>query len=112
MENTISVEVIGLNDSSCSPFPCNEDRTCGLSDCCPMGTLQPAFDSLKTTLHEEYGDRVSVSLILIDDEIPQFVKEIIEKHYPPLPIILVNRKVTPIGRISLPLIKKEIEKYV
>jgi hypothetical protein len=112
MEETVSVEVIGLNDSTCSPFPCNEDRTCGLSVCYPLGTLQPAYDALKKTLLEEYGDRVQVSLILIDDEIPTFVKEIIEEHYPPLPIILVNRKVTPIGRISLPQIKNEIGKYL
>jgi hypothetical protein len=36
------------------------------------------------------------------------VKQLIETDYPPLPIVLVNGKLTRIGRIVLDRIKKEI----
>ncbi|HTY14589.1 MAG TPA: hypothetical protein VMC42_02675 [Methanoregulaceae archaeon] len=110
MQDVITVEVIGLRDSSCSPFPCDEDRTCGLSDCYPTGTLCCAFDALKTVIDRLYGTRVSLVLTLIDEEVPEHVRHAIEESYPPLPFILVNGKVVPIGRISLPLIKKEIDR--
>jgi hypothetical protein len=110
MTNTITIEVIGLRDSYCSPFVCDEDRSCGLTECYPLGTLVRAFEVLKTTLEREYGDTLSLKLTLIDDVVPPHVEKIISEHYPPIPIILVNGKITPVGRISLPLIKKEIEK--
>jgi hypothetical protein len=110
MTNSITIEVIGLRDSYCSPFACDEERSCGLSDCYPMGNLVRAFEVLEKALREEYGDIVSSKLILIDDEVPPHVEKIISTHFPPIPIILVDGKITPIGRVSLPLIKKEIEK--
>ncbi len=110
MANTITIEVIGLRDSYCSPFACDEERSCGLSDCYPMGTLVRAFEVLEKTLTKEYGDALSLKLTLIDDEVPPHIETIISEHFPPIPIILVNGKITPIGRVSLPLIKKEIEK--
>jgi hypothetical protein len=110
MANSITIEVIGLRDSYCSPFPCDDERSCGLTDCYPMGTLVRAVEVLETTLRKEYGDTISLKLTLIDDEVPLYVEKIISEHFPPIPIILVNGKITPIGRISLPLIKKEIEK--
>ena len=110
MANTITIEVIGLCNSYCSPFACDEERSCGLSDCYPMGTLVRAFEVLETTLRKEYGDTLSLKLTLIDDEVPPHIETIISEHFPPIPIILVNGKITPIGRVSLPLIKKEIEK--
>jgi len=110
MANCITVEVIGLRDSYCSPFACDEERSCGLSDCYPMGSLVRAFEVLEKTLRKEFGDTVSSTLTLIDDEVPLHVEKIISEHFPPIPIILVNGKITPIGRVSLPLIKKEIEK--
>ena len=110
MANSITIEVIGLRDSYCSPFACDEERSCGLSDCYPMGSLVRAFEVLEKTLRKEFGDTVSLTLTLIDDEVPPHVEKIISEHFPPIPIILVNDKITPIGRVSLPLIKKEIEK--
>jgi hypothetical protein len=110
MANSITVEVIGLRDSRCSPFPCDDERSCGLSDCHPIGSLIRAFEVLEKDLKKEYGDRISLKLTLIDNEVPPYVEKIISEHYPPIPIILINGKVTPVGRISLPLIKKEIEK--
>lgn len=107
---TITVEVIGLRASRCSPFPCDDERSCGLSECYPMGSLNRAFEVLEKELKKEYGDEVSLKLTVIDDEVPSYVEKIISEHYPPIPIILVNGKVTPIGRVSLPLIKKELEK--
>jgi hypothetical protein len=53
---------------------------------------------------------VELKLTLIDDGAPGYIKKIIETDFPPLPIILVNGRVTRIGRISLDRIKKEIEK--
>ena len=52
----------------------------------------------------------SLSLTLIDDDVPDYVKVLIETEYPPLPIVLVNKKLTRIGRIHLDRIKKEIER--
>lgn len=109
MAGTIKVEIIGLKDSECCPFPCDDNRTCGLSDCFPTGKFTAAFDALATVLKEQYGDRVELRLTLIDDGVPDYVKKIIEDDFPPLPIILVNGKLTRIGRIALDRIKKEID---
>jgi hypothetical protein len=38
------------------------------------------------------------------------VREIIEEFSPPLPIVLINGKYVPMGRISLPLVQKELGK--
>lgn len=110
MQDVISIEVIGLRDSSCSPFPCDEDRTCGLSSCYPTGTLCCAFDALKTMIDQLYGSRVSLVLTLIDEQVPDHVRNVLEESFPPLPFILINGKLAPMGRISLPLIKKEIDR--
>jgi len=75
-----------------------------------MGSLVRAFEVLEKSLRKEFGDTVSLTLTLIDDEVPPHVEKIISEHFPPIPIVLVNGKITPIGRVSLPLIKKEIEK--
>lgn len=106
----VTVEVIGLKDSSCSPFPCDDTRSCCLYDCYPTGKLVPAFAALKSALHEHYRDRVEVTLTLIDEEVPHHVREIISTFCPPIPIILVNGRLTPVGRISLAKIRVEIEK--
>ena len=74
-----------------------------------MGTLIRAFEVLEKELQKEYGDTVSLKLTLIDDEVPPYVEKIISEHFPPIPIILVNGKITPIGRVSLPLIKKRLK---
>jgi hypothetical protein len=36
----------------------------------------------------------------------------IEDNHPPIPIVMVNGNLTPLGRISLPLIREEIAKYL
>jgi hypothetical protein len=110
MDDIIRIEVIGLHDSLCSPFPCDDDRTCGLSECHPVGTLACAYDALSRAIKSEYGDRVSLTLTLIDEEVPPHIQKIIEDCYPPIPILLVNGRLIPVGRISLPLIKKEIDR--
>ena len=42
--------------------------------------------------------------------LPDHIRTIIEREYPPIPMILVNGQITRIGRISLDRIKNEIEK--
>ena len=106
----VTIEIVGLKDISCSPFPCDNTRSCGLYDCYPTGKLVVAFDALADELRKEYGDRVVLTLTLIDAKVPPSVKEIIEEFSPPLPIILINGKYVPMGRISLPQVQKEIER--
>jgi hypothetical protein len=109
MSGNVRVEIVGLRTSECSPFPCDEDRTCGLSGCYLSGKLNDAFLELKKVLDSSYGDRVDVTLTLIDDGVPDHIRTIIEKEYPPIPMVLVNGRITRIGRIALDRIKKEIE---
>jgi hypothetical protein len=108
MTGIVTVEIIGLKNAECCPFPCDENRTCGLSLCYPTGKLTSAFEALAGELRKEYGDRVDLRLTLVDDHVPEYVKRLIETDYPPLPIVLVNGKLTRIGRIVLDRIKKEI----
>ncbi len=110
MAGTITVEIVGLKTSDCSPFPCDENRTCGLEGCYLSGKLMDAFRELKKALAESYGDRVAVTLTLLDDGTPDRIKAILERDYPPIPMVLVNGRVTKIGRITLDRIKNEIEK--
>ncbi len=112
MSNRVEVEIIGFQDSSCGPFPCDETRTCELEKCAPTAMLLPAFDALQDRMQELYGDRVALKLTLLDEGIPDYIRKIIEEHHPPLPIVLVNGRVTPLGRISVPLLRNEVEKYL
>ena len=109
MTGTILVEIVGLKSSECSPFPCDENRTCGLSGCYPSGNLVQAFDALKVKVQEIYGNRVEMKLTLIDDDVPDQIRTILEKEYPPVPMVLVNGKLTRIGRIVSDRIINEIE---
>jgi hypothetical protein len=110
MTGTVNVEIVGLKSSECSPFPCDENRTCGLTGCYLSGKLENAYTELKQVLNRVYGDRISVQLTLIDNGVPDHVRAIIEKDFPPLPMVLVNGRLTRIGRISLDRIKNEIDK--
>ncbi len=110
MAGTVTVEIAGLKTSECSPFPCDENRTCGLSGCYLSGKLNDAFRELEKVLKTVYGARVDVKLTLIDEGAPDHIRAIIEREYPPIPMVLVNGRITRIGRISLDRIKKEIEK--
>ncbi|OPX68024.1 MAG: hypothetical protein A4E37_01131 [Methanoregulaceae archaeon PtaB.Bin056] len=112
MAETILIEVVGLKDSDCSPFPCDMTRTCGLYDCHPTGKLVPAFEALNKELQEQYGPAIRMNLILIDEDMPGHIREIIATQYPPLPFIVMNGRLIPMGRISLPLMQKEIEKIL
>ena len=110
MADRVTVEVVGFSYSECGPFPCDENRTCGLESCAPYGALKAAFDALRERLLAEYGDRVDVTLTLLDNDVPDHVKAIVEHESPPLPLVLINGKWRPIGRISIEPIKREIEK--
>ena len=109
MSDPVLVEIVGLKYSECSPFPCDANRTCGLSECHPSGKLTKAFEALKTVIKDTYGDRVDLKLTLIDDNVPDNIRAILEKEYPPIPMVLVNGKLARIGRIALDKIKNEIE---
>ncbi|QSZ66004.1 hypothetical protein RJ40_00045 [Methanofollis aquaemaris] len=109
MADHAEIEIIGFSYGFCGPFPCNEQRSCGLQACSPSENLVKAVDALKDTLSVEYPGQVAVKFTLLDDGVPEYVQKIVEEHQLPLPIILVNGRVTPIGRISMPLIKKEID---
>jgi hypothetical protein len=110
MTGTVLIEIVGLKNAECCPFPCDENRTCGLSGCHPTGKLNEAADELNKVLKNEYSDHVELKLTFIDNGAPGYIQKIIEKDFPPLPIILVNGRVTRIGRISLERIIKEIER--
>jgi hypothetical protein len=110
MTRPVQIEIVGLKTSECSPFPCDEDRTCGLTGCYLSGKLSDAFEDLKRVLQKIYGDKVTVKLTLIDDGAPQHIRTIIEQEYPPIPLVLINGRVTRIGRIALDRIKSEIDK--
>jgi hypothetical protein len=110
MADPIQVEIAGFENADCSPFPCTEERTCGLSDCHPTGKLTVAFDALKRALDQRFGNRVNLKLTLLDSGTPPLIMAIIERYHPALPIVIVNGRVTPIGRIALDRINKEIEK--
>ncbi|MDO5845956.1 MAG: hypothetical protein Q4Q04_03425 [Methanocorpusculum sp.] len=104
-----TVEVIGFTYRPCGPFPCDADRSCGLSECYGKEKLSFAFPALKKALAEKYGDKVEVVLVSLDAEIPESVRELVRAEHPPLPIILVNKKLVPIGAVSVPRIAEYID---
>ena len=110
MADPVTIEIIGFKNADCSPFPCNEERTCGLSECYPTNKLTAAYGALSAALKARYGDRVTLSLTLLDTGVPDRIRVIIAEHHPALPAVLVNGRVTPIGRIALERIAGEIEK--
>ena len=65
---------------------------------------------MKRVLKNVYDNQVELKLTLIDNGTPDYIRLILETEYPPLPLVLVNGRITRIGRISLDRIKKEIEK--
>jgi hypothetical protein len=110
MGDFLEIEIIGFSRAECGPFPCDPDRTCGLEECFPSGSFMKAVEALRQSLAAKYADRVVLTLTLLDDGVPERVKAIIEQSHPPIPIVLVGGRVTPVGRISLPRIVREIEK--
>ncbi len=112
MNTIVTIEVVGLKDSSCSPFPCDMTRSCGLYDCYPSGKLVPAYESLHSEIRRQYGERVRMELVLIDEEMPDYIRDVIAASYPPIPFVTVNGNLVPMGRISLPQVQKEIDKIL
>jgi hypothetical protein len=110
MAEKVTVEIVGFSESECSPFPCDENRTCGLDDCAPYGRLTAAFDALTERLKAEYGGRVEAKLTLLDSGVPDYVKAIVDRESPPIPLVLINGVWRPIGRISYDPIKREIDR--
>ena len=109
MADPVEIEIVGYRESECGPFPCDGDRTCGLSDCYPSGQFLKAAESLRVYLAGIYGERVTVTVTLLDGGIPERIREIVESRHPPVPMILVNGRITAIGRISATRILREIE---
>ena len=56
-----------------------------------------------------YGNRVEMKLTFIDDDVPDHIRSILEKEYPPIPMVLMNGKLARIGRIVSDRIMNEIE---
>ncbi|NMB80074.1 MAG: hypothetical protein GYA23_13380 [Methanomicrobiales archaeon] len=111
MKSRVLIEIAGMKNSECSPFPCDENRTCGLTGCYLKGKLVDAYEDLSIVLKRIYGDKVETKLTLFDkDGMPDHIRAIIEKEHPPIPMVFVNGRVTRIGRIALDRIKAEIEK--
>ena len=109
MADSLSLEIIGFSGAECGPFPCDPDRSCGLTECFPSGSFLKAVEALKHALAAKYGERITVTLTLLDDGVPERVKIIFEQFHPPLPILLLDGRVTPIGRISFDRIAREID---
>jgi hypothetical protein len=78
MTGPVLVEIVGLKNAECGPFPCDENRTCGLLGCHPSGKLDRAFEELRRVLNNEHGNRVELKLILIDTGAPEYIRSIIE----------------------------------
>jgi hypothetical protein len=109
MADPVEIEIVGYSTSECGPFPCDGERTCGLSACFPTGKFLNAAESLREYLAGIYGGQVTVTVTLLDDGVPDRIRVIIESRHPPVPMILVNGRVTSIGRISATRILREIE---
>jgi hypothetical protein len=105
----ITVEVVGYTYRPCGPFPCDAERSCGLSECYQKATLFFAFPALCDAFKEKYGDKVLVEQVPLDKGVPDRIKEIVRIAHPPLPIILINGKYVPVGAVSVPRISKHID---
>ena len=112
MTDTLVLEIVGYKDMECSPFPCDANRTCGLFECAPTNALLPAVEALRIELASEFGDRIEVKLTLLDNSVPEYIKEIYEREHPALPMVLIQDSLVPVGRISLEPIKAAISKHL
>lgn len=110
--STVIVEVVGYQDSECSPFPCDENRTCELSACKPSNKLINATEALRARLKEEISEDIVVTLTLLDTEVPEYIRKIYEEKHPAIPMILINGKLLPVGRISWPHIRDAVQQIL
>ncbi|MDR3101735.1 MAG: hypothetical protein LBU24_00630 [Methanocalculaceae archaeon] len=104
----ITIEVVGYTYRPCSPFPCDAERSCGLDDCYQKESLSFAFPALCDALKKKYGNKVKVELVVLDKEVPDRIKGLVCAKHPPLPIILVNGELVPVGAVSVPRISAYI----
>lgn len=109
MVNKVILEIVAYHGSECSPFPCDEEKTCGLSKCSPTNKLEPAVEALKEKIFETFEDKVEVTITFLDESVPDYIKRIYEENHPPVPMILINQKLVPIGRISWTQIQPVLE---
>ncbi len=107
--SSVTVSIIGFTYRPCGPFPCDKDRACGLEECFEKEKLSFAFPALEKALAEKYGEKVVLELVALDKEIPEYVKELVAKEHPPLPIVLVNGELVPVGAVSVPKISEYID---
>jgi len=107
---SVTLEIVGYSDSECSPFPCDENRTCGLVSCAPSASLVKAYEALKNEVEKEFGECVIMKLTLLDDGVPDAIRDIYEREHPAIPMILIQGKVIPVGRISWSPIKEALMK--
>ncbi len=102
----VEVTLYGYSNAECGPFPCDEYRTCGLVECSPKGTFSEACRALENALKKEYGERVRVRMVPLDEGVPDEIRPLIEEQHPAVPIVLVNGRLVPLGRVSLSHLKK------
>jgi hypothetical protein len=107
--NTVTVEVAGYTTRPCGPFPCDAERSCGLEECFPQEKLKFAYPALEHALKAKYGDAVEITLTPLDSGIPEHILELVKSEHPPLPIILVNGGLVPVGTVSVPKISEYID---
>jgi len=62
------------------------------------------------TLAEHQFCAVVVDLMMPIVSGEELIPKIVEEHQPPLPIVLIGGTVTPVGRISVPLITEQLER--
>jgi hypothetical protein len=105
VNTSVTLEIVGYSYSECSPFPCDENKTCGLVSCAPSASLLKAYEALKIEVEKEFGECVNMKLTLLDDGVPDAIRDIYEREHPAIPMILIQGKVIPVGRISWPLIR-------
>ncbi len=110
--NAITVEVIGYQDSECSPFPCDDDRTCELSACKPSNKLVNATEALRNKIKEEFSQEIQVTLTLLDSGVPEYIRKIYEEKHPAIPMILINGELLPVGRISWSHIRDAVRRVI
>lgn len=110
--STVIVEIVGYQDSECSPFPCDDDRTCELSICKPSNKLVNATEALRVRLKEEISEDITVTLTLLDNGVPDYIRKIYEEKHPAIPMILINGGLLPVGRISWPHIRDAVQQVL
>jgi hypothetical protein len=100
MDVPTEITIFGYAEAECGPFPCDEHRTCGLEECYPSGRFQEACAALGNALNRKYGGRTTLRVVLLDDGIPEEIRSLVEERHPAVPIVLVDGRLIPLGRVS------------